>query len=209
MRSYRGPNTHNRQSALSGATAFLGADQVAWLKRDLLASRATWKIIAADMPIGLQVGDGKDAEGRARFENLANGDGPALGRELETAELLRFIKHNRIRNTVWLTADTHYCAAHYYDPAQAQFTDFDPFWEFMTGPLNAGTFGPNPTDNTFGIDVKFRKHPDAGRVNVPPTEGLQSFGEVKIDGRTEAMTVSLKDLAGATLYKQDLAPRRG
>jgi alkaline phosphatase D len=157
-------------------TAFLGAEQMAWLKRDLLASRATWKIVAADMPIGLQVGDGKDAEGRARFENLANGDGPALGRELEIAELLRFIKRNRIRNTVWLTADTHYCAAHYYNPAKAQFTDFDPFWEFMTGPLNAGTFGPNEKDNTFGIEVKFEKAPAGGRVNVPPSEGMQFFG---------------------------------
>lgn len=209
MRSYRGPNTHNRQAAMSGETAFLGAEQVAWLKRDLLASRATWKIIAADMPIGLQVGDGKDAEGRARFENLANGDGPALGRELEIAELLRFIKQNRIRNTVWLTADTHYCAAHYYDPAKAQFADFDPFWEFMTGPLNAGTFGPNATDNTFGIEVKYQKHPEGGRVNLPPSEGLQFFGEVKIDGHSEAMAVSLKDVAGATLYKQELAPQRG
>jgi hypothetical protein len=30
-----------------------------------------------------------------------------------------------------------------------------------------------------------------------------------LHGRTEAMTVSLKDLAGATLYKQELTPRRG
>ncbi len=27
----------------------------AWLKRELLASRATWKVIAADMPISLIV----------------------------------------------------------------------------------------------------------------------------------------------------------
>ena len=56
--------------------------------------------------------------------------------------------------------------------------------------------------------MKFKKHPEGGRVNVPPTEGLQFFGEVKIDGRTEAMTVSLKDLAGDTLFKQELAPQR-
>jgi hypothetical protein len=31
---------------------------------------------------------------------------------------------------------------------------------------------------------------------------------VKIDGRTEAMTVSLKDVAGATHFKQELAPQR-
>ena len=41
------------------------------------------------MPIGLLVGDGTDAQGRPRFENGANGDGPVLGREFEIAELLR------------------------------------------------------------------------------------------------------------------------
>ena len=53
-----------------------------WLLRGLLESRATWKVIAADMPIGLMVPDGKDAEGRDMFEAVANGDGPALGREI-------------------------------------------------------------------------------------------------------------------------------
>ena len=83
------------------------------------------------------------------FENSSNGDGPALGRELEIAELLRSIKQSDVKNVVWLTADTHYTAAHYYDPGKAQFTDFDPFWEFVSGPLNAGTFGPNALDATF------------------------------------------------------------
>jgi alkaline phosphatase D len=32
---------------------------------------------------------------------------PALGRELEFAELLSFIKRANVRNTVWLTADVH------------------------------------------------------------------------------------------------------
>ena len=53
--------------------------------------------------------------------------GPVLGREFEFADLFRYIKHNRVRNTVWLTADVHYTAAHYYDPRKAKFTDFHPF----------------------------------------------------------------------------------
>ena len=35
----------------------------------------------------------------------------------------------------WITADVHYCAAHEYHPTRAKFTDFDPFWEFVAGPL--------------------------------------------------------------------------
>ena len=36
-----------------------------------------------------------------------------------------------IRNVVFITADVHYAAAHYYDPALSKFTDFNPFWEFV------------------------------------------------------------------------------
>ena len=40
-RSYRGPNSANRQEASSAATAFLGVSQLRWLKHALLASNAT------------------------------------------------------------------------------------------------------------------------------------------------------------------------
>lgn len=76
MRSYRGPNTFNRQPEPGPETAFLGEEQLQWLKRELAGSRAVWKVIASDMPLGLLVGDGTDAAGRPRFENGANGDGP-------------------------------------------------------------------------------------------------------------------------------------
>jgi alkaline phosphatase D len=208
MRSYRGPNSYNRQSELNDESVYFGAAQIQWLKQGLLRSRATWKVIASDMPIGLLVGDGKDGQGRDKFEAVANGDGPPLGRELEFANLFSFMKHAGIRNTIWLTADTHYTAAHYYDPAKAQFTDFDPFWEFMSGPLNAGTFGPSKTDNTFGIQVVWQKAPDAGQTNLPPSAGLQFFGELKIDAKTGVMTAFLKDLTGATLWQKTLAPER-
>jgi alkaline phosphatase D len=88
----------------------------------LKTSRATWKVISADMPLGLVVPDGKDVMGRDRFEAVAQGSGPACGRELETARLLTAIKRERIRNVVRITADVHYCAAHYYDPVRSMPT---------------------------------------------------------------------------------------
>jgi alkaline phosphatase D len=204
MRSYRGPNTHNRQTAIDDESRYLGAEQIDWLKRELKASRATWKVIASDMPLGLQVTDGKDEAGRTKFEAVANGDGPALGRELEIAQLLSFIKHQQVRNTVWLTADVHYTAAHHYHPNRAQFQDFDPFWEFVSGPLHAGTFGPNELDNTFGPEVRYVKAPAQGQVNLPPSAGMQFFGDVQIDGKTAAMTVHLRDLQGESLWHTQL-----
>ena len=53
MRSYRGPNGDNRQTSYGPDAYFLGPQQIAWLKRELKASKATWKIIAADMPISI------------------------------------------------------------------------------------------------------------------------------------------------------------
>jgi alkaline phosphatase D len=205
MRSYRGPNTFNRQPLPNDDTTLLDRPQLHWLKWSLLTSNATWKVIASDMPIGLLVGDGTDEEGRARFEAVANGDGPPLGRELEIKSLLSFIKRNRIKNVVWLTADVHYCAAHYYDPSKAQWGEFDGFWEFVSGPINAGSFGPGVLDDTFGPQLVFQKYPPA--PNTSPFAGLQFFGQVDID-RRGAMTVSLVDIDGVTLFEQELQPQR-
>ncbi len=200
MRSFRGLNTANDQEERGPDTAFLGRDQIRWLKQELLASNATWKVIASDMPIGIMVRDGD-----AAFENGANGDGPVLGREHDIADVLGFIRANDIRNVVWLTADVHYTAAHYYDPNQAVFQDFNPFWEFVSGPIHAGSFGPGDMDNTFGPQVRFSKDP-GGEANLPPSAGLQFFGHVRIDGDSEVMTVTLKDIAGTDLFTVDLEP---
>jgi alkaline phosphatase D len=201
-RSYRGPNTLNRQTVQSDETAFLGSAQLAWAKERLLRSRARWKVIASDMPIGVLVADGKN------FESFANGDGPALGRELELADLLRFIKQKKIKNVVWITTDVHYCAAHYYDPAGAGFYDFNPFWEFIAGPLNAGTFAPSKMDNTFGPQVKFTGVPAGTKPNRSPKEGYQFFGRVEVAGKSDLLTVSLHNLSGERVYRVELAPEK-
>lgn len=204
LRSYRGPNSENLQEEMSDATTILGRQQIAWLKRGLANSNATWKVIASDMPIGLVVPDGD-----LRFEAVANrDDGAPKGREHDIAEILGFIKTAGVKNVVWLTADVHYTAAHYYSPDRAAFQDFDPFWEFVSGPIHAGTFGPNPLDMTFGPDVRFVKAPPEGQVNLPPSAGLQFFGLVDIEGATGQMTVRLIDRADTVLWSVTLDPER-
>ena len=190
MRSYRGPNDGHD-------TQLLGATQSAWLKHELMNSRATWKVIAADLPIGLVSSDA-----------VALGDGPPVGREIEIADILAFIKHAGVRNTVWITADMHYTAAHHYDPNRAVFQNFDPFWEFVSGPLHAGTWSPSALDNTFGPRVMFQKGCTAEQEdNLPPCFGMQFFGHVAIDGATEVMTVTLKDVENRSLWAVSLEPR--
>lgn len=202
LRSLRGANSANRQPALTPAARILGREQLRWLESGLASSRATWKVIASDLPIGLVVPDG------AHFEAIANGDGGLpLGRELEIAHLLRHIARRRVRNVVWLTADVHYAAAHHYHPERAAFRGFDPFWEFVAGPLHAGTFLPTPLDATFGPEVRFVSVPPDMKPNRPPSEGLQFFGRGAIAAGSEVLTVSLHDRQGRPLYSVDLAPR--
>ena len=200
LRSYKGPNTKNNQAAQSATSNYFGGSQLSWLKQQLKSCRSTWKFICSDMPIGLIVADGEN------FENNANGDGPPLGRELEVAELLRFIKEQEIKNVVFITADVHYAASHYYDPNAATFTDFKPFWEFVSGPLHAGTFGPNKLDNTFGPQVKFCSVSETMKPNRPPSAGLQFFGFVEIDSQTKVATVSHYNRNGEKLWQTDLQP---
>lgn len=205
LRSYRGPNGPSMEEEITDQSRILGARQLAWLKLALSASKATWKVIASDMPIGLIVWD--NWRDKAGAEDISNGDhGAAKGRELEIADLLRFIKTAGIDNTIWFTADVHYTAAHYYNPDRATFQDFNPFWEFVSGPLHAGTFGPNDLDGTFGPEVKFVKAPQNGEFNLPPSEGLQFFGVVEIDGATQQLTMRLMDRADTELYSVTLDP---
>ena len=199
LRSHRGPNTPNLATEGPGARIF-GADQLERVTDRLIASRALWKVVASDMPVGLVVPDGEvDQEG------IANRDpgGPA-GREIEVARLLSELKRRGVRNVVWLTADVHYTAAHFYDPEKAAFSDFDPFWEFVSGPLHAGTFGPNDLDGTFGPQVVWSR--TAETPNQPPSDGLQFLGHVHIDGDSGVMTVQLRDVAGTVLHSTELTP---
>lgn len=179
----------------------LGREQREWLIRGLTRSRATWKVIAADLPLGLVVPDGSAQEG------VAQGDpGAPAGRELEFAEVLTAAHRAGVSGIVFLTADVHYTAAHHYDPARAAIDDFTPFWEFVSGPAHAGAFGPNQLDGTFGPKAVFVNAPPA--ANTSPAAGFQHFGEVHIDAGSGACTVHLRDRAGRSLWTTTLpAPR--
>ena len=199
LRSYRGPNSLDPETEKAGIP-ILGQDQVTRLTERLVRSRALWKVIASDMPLGLVLRDRT-----AKLEGIGNLDsGQPSGRELELARLLAELQRRSVRNVVWLTADVHYTAAHFYDPDKAAFAHFDPFWEFVAGPLHAGTFLADELDGTFGPRVVFSRAAD--RSAQPPTDGLQFLGHVRIDGGSGVMTVELRDVAGNVLHTQDLTP---
>ena len=43
--------------------------------------------------------------------------------------------------------------------------------------------------------------------NAPPSEGLQFFGHVTIDGASEVMTITLKDAEDRSLWSTQIQPR--
>jgi alkaline phosphatase D len=199
MRWYRDANSADKQTFNDGG--ILGYQQAAWLKRELADSRATWKVISNDMPLGEVVPDGTNIEAVEQGDN-----GAPLGRELQIADILTFLKRHDIRNVVWLTTDVHYTAAHYFDPDKAAYTDFNPFWQFTSGPLNAGSFPPDAVDTTFGAQQVFVKAPPT--PNASPGTEYQFFGQVSIDAASKALTVRLRDNAGAVLWSTELQPHR-
>lgn len=196
MRTYKGANTPGLEPH---ETSILGEEQLQWLIREVTKSKATWKVISSDLPLGIIVPDG------AAQESIANADdGAPLGRELELARLLQAFKQNNVKNIVWVTADVHYCAAHHYSPERAAFKDFNPFWEFVAGPINAGSFGPNDMDGTFGPRVEFVKS-GAFANQSPRSGGNQFFGHVELD-ENDVFTVSLRDANGTVLWSKTLRP---
>lgn len=200
MRSYKDANPRAGSQADRDGR-ILGSAQEKWLVEGLTSSTATWKIIAADLPLGIVVPDGKGGD----QEGVSNGlPGAPSGRESELARVLSAIKH--VRGVVWLTADVHYTAAHHYSPERAAFQDFSPFWEFVSGPLHAGAFGPNKMDDTFGPEVVYIHAPGQAHQNTSPLDGFQHFGEVDIDGDSRTLTVRLLDTTGAILWTKELQP---
>jgi alkaline phosphatase D len=197
MRSHRDPNSAN--TGPSGEV--LGAAQAQWLVDSMASSTATWKVVAADLPVGRLVTDVGDT-----YDSVANGvGGPPSGRETEFARLLRSLRDRGVRNVVWLTADVHYTSAHHYSPARAAFTEFDEFWEFVSGPLNAGAFTPAPLDPTFGPEEVFVH---AGETPSTPLDGFQHFGEVEVAPGGEELRVTLRGQDGGALWTTALTPVR-
>lgn len=200
MRSYRDDN-RDAGAAAGAEGEVLGAAQAGWLVDSVRASQATWKVIAADLPIGAVLPDADDRD----QEGVADGaPGSPRGREAELARVLRGL--SGVPDVLWLTAGLHYTAAHRYSPEAAAIGDFAPFWEFAAGPLHAGALPRRGMDPTFGPEVVFAHAPAADRANVSPLEDFQHFGEIDVDGATRELTVRLRSTRGEALWERTLVP---
>ncbi len=146
-RSYRSRN--DLADTPANRKTLLGAEQLAWLKEQLLSSRATWKVISSDVPFSIPTGSDPAVNGR---DGWANGTLPdyssQTGFEREMLDLVRFLDDHRIANVVFVTTDVHFAQSiRYAIDANGDGTPFV-FHEFVSGPLNAFRLQPGPLDPT-------------------------------------------------------------
>jgi alkaline phosphatase D len=207
MRSWRGPNpdTNPAVAADRPQAGLLGPEQEEWLVRSLRSSTATWKAICTDMPLSAPTNRITDLDGYANKDG-----GRPLGREPELARILSAIKRHGVRNVIWLTGDVHYTAAYRYTPERAAFTDFDPFWEFISGPVASSPFWlkDDELDQTFGPEVVFSQgESEVGKLDVAPQPTNQYFGQLDL-AASGLLTVRLYDGAGTVLWERALEPEQ-
>jgi alkaline phosphatase D len=115
--------------------SMLGEQQRAWLRKDVLESDATWKVLVTSCPLSI-----------LRSVNPPQDDWVSYEHELGT--LLEAWRAARVRNLVWLTADVHWAQAIEYPPYG--------MWEFVGCPIGANPrVVGRPLSPTFGPVERF------------------------------------------------------
>jgi alkaline phosphatase D len=192
-RSYRDPivNWDPHPRTLKPKT-MLGAEQKAWLKRNLLDSTATWKFIITSVPLSWPTGFPQpEVEGRDGWANFTE----RSGYETELMELLFFIVRHNIQNVVFLTGDTHWPFAISYDPDQDGVTDF---YEFGSSPMSALVLAPpSQPDPSFNPTVLYAEGEFQG--------DLFNFGQISVSDEG-VLTFRIYDRAGTIRYELSLEP---
>jgi alkaline phosphatase D len=197
-RQYRDPNFEADTDA--HPKTMLGREQLTWLKEQLAASDATWKVIVSSVPMSIPTGfpptNGRD--GWANFDQNT-------GYERELLDILGFMRTHGVRNSVWITTDVHFAEAFRYVPFAG-----DPGFrvhELVTGPMNAGIFPTTDFDTTLNPErLAFFGPPSAGAVTSwSQAKHWFNFGELELahDG---SLTIRIVNSTGETEFERTLTP---
>jgi len=136
-------------------------------------------------------------------EAFAQGDGPPRGRELEIADLLRFIKTSGVVITVWLTATCITPPRITTTPTRPSSAISNRSGNSSPVPCMPEPLGPNELDNTFGPEVRFFKAPAPASRICRRRQACSSSVTSKIDGKSGQMIVTLRDRADTALVVDD------
>lgn len=186
-RSYRTENY--LADTPENAKTLLGKKQLAWIKKELASSQATWKIISNDVPLSISTGGNAAVLGRDAWANGTAADFSAqTGFERELLDLLKFLDDENVKNFVFVTTDVHFTMNIAYQIDANGDGDLLTFHEFVTGPLNA-VMGTPPTsvDPTLNPTILYSEGP------------LFNFGFVQVhemaDGKAHLLA-DVRDVAG-------------
>ena len=176
--------------ALNDASrTMLGAEQEQWLKDELAASDATWKVIVNEVPVQQIFADPYD-----RWEGYA----------AERREVLSYVRDEGIKNVVFLTTDLH---GNVFGPVKIDiFGDPAPVaYEAVTGPIAtysvykelSANLGQRAAD-LFGPLLLSVVGVDCAQLDS------FSYSLVDVDPAARTMTITAKDDSGAVLCKKAL-----
>jgi phosphodiesterase/alkaline phosphatase D-like protein len=176
-----------RDSLDDPARTLLGAEQKQWLKDQLAASTATWKIVANPVPVQSLLVSPYD-----RWEGYA----------AERREILEFIRDEAIDNVVFLATDFH---ANIFGPVRIDPFDSTPpvAYEAVTGPIATAPLQQEIVsavgEGTAGVLGAFF----TGVIGVDCAE-LDSFAYSVVEADAESMRITAKDDSGEVLCDETL-----
>ncbi len=174
---------------------FLGRSQMARFKKDVTASKATFKVIVNEMPIQRMYASPYD-----RWE----------GYEAERQELLEHLQAS-VENVVFLSTDVHGTfvndASRAYFPEEGGPTETG-IDDYATGPVATRTF-ENQVDDTAGregagdaAEQLFFKRPPPDGVGME-CANADAYSYIRVTVSAKSITVAPRDANGKPLTEQD------
>jgi alkaline phosphatase D len=143
----------------------LGAGQRDWLVEGLVASTATWKVIATSVPLSIPKEGTQQMPGNDSWTHAPDGTGFLA----ELRAVVKALRTRGVRNVVWLAADVHFAQVNEYDPDGDHVADF---YEFVAGPLAAASGQAIEPD------------PALRPTTMYSGAGFANFGLVAVQGKT-------------------------
>ncbi len=179
--------------------SLLGREQLTWLKEQLKASDATWKVIATSVPLSIPTGfpPEKGRDGWANFDQ-------DTGFEQELWEIVRFMREQALRNVVFITTDVHFATGFRYRPFPED-PEFE-FYELVSGPMNAGLFPNSDVDPSLNPERLFFFGPEMPPSSYAEALKWMNFGMLEIES-SGVLRASIRNASSKVVYELVLTPR--
>jgi alkaline phosphatase D len=185
-RSYRDRN--DLADSEAEPKTLLGAEQLEWLAKGLLASDATWKVVSSDVPLSVPTGTEAARFGRDGWSNgTADDFSVTSGFEQELLGLLLRLDAADLENLVFVVTDVHCALSIRYDLDADGDGDRFVFHEFISGPLAAGRL-PEPP----GLD------PTLGPTLLYGEANFFNFGYYRVERDADGNVHFLADIRDET-----------